>query len=109
MKAESLTKTLGLLVGVEWGVGVEFSPPFICGKLKSNRFKIHCEAVNHVNGTIPRVLTDTDTTNLMVLILNKSGNNLVMLSSKTSKKLSAGELTMREMSEGIIYKNEIEL
>jgi hypothetical protein len=108
MNSNQLTKSLGLLVGIEWGVRVNFNPPFLTGIIKNQPFKIHCESVSHIDGYIKRIKTDSDTTNFMVLILNKSGNNLVMLSSNTTKKLLTKDVSMRELASGIIYKNEIE-
>lgn len=109
MNHESLTKTLGLLIGIEWGVGVEFNPPFVCGKLKGKQFKVHCSDVEHESGVIKKINTDSSTTNFMILIRNKAGNNLVMLSKNTTKKLMSRDVSMRELSTGIVYKNEIEL
>ena len=108
MNSNQLTKSLGLLVGIEWGVRVKFNPPFLTGIIKNQPFKIHCEAVSHIDGNINKIPTDSDVTNLMILILNKSGTNLVMLSSNTTKKLLIRDVSMRELASGIIYKNEIE-
>lgn len=105
-----LSQTLGLLVGLEWGVKVYFdSPPYLQGKNKNKPFKILCKSVEHAHGYLPRVGGDKDTTNLMLYISNKSGNNLVLLNTATTKKLMRNPLKMREVAQGILYKNEIEL
>lgn len=105
---EPLAKALGLLVGIEWGVGVKFNPPFLSGKLKGVQFRIQVNAVTHEDGVIKKLPSDDAVSNFMLYIENKSGNNVVLLSSNTSKKLMQRDLTMREMSNGIIYKNEID-
>lgn len=104
-----LSQTLGLLVGIEWGVKVYFdSPPYLQGKIKGKPFKILCKSVEHAHGYLPRISGDADTTNLMVLVTNKSGNNLILLSTATSRKLMRNPLKVREVAQGILYKNEIE-
>ena len=44
----------------------------------------------------------------MIYITNKSGNNLILLNNATTKKLMRSPLKMREVAQGIVYKNEIE-
>ena len=109
MNSTLLTKSVGALVKLEWGVQISFDPPFLTGTNKGKPFKIYCGAVEHINGVIPQVhLMSQDVTNIILLILNKTGNNLVMLSNQTTKKLLTQDVSMRELANGIIYKNEIE-
>ncbi len=105
-----LSQVLGLLVGLEWGVKVYFdSPNYLEGDNKGKRFKILCKSVEHAHGYLPRIGGDKDTTNLMIYITNKSGNNLILLNNATTKKLMRNPLKLREVAQGIVYKNEIEL
>ena len=110
MTSNHLTKSLGLLIRLEWGVKVKFNPPFLTGvSKKGNPFKILCKSVSHDDGIIRKINTDSDVSHLFLHIQNKSGNNLVILSNRTTNKLLMRDVSMREMANGIVYKNELEL
>lgn len=111
MNVESLTKTLSLLIKLEWGVDVfNVDAPFISTtNRKGLPITIACSVVSQRSGIIPQQTFDTNPDFLMIYIDNKLGNNLVMLSNKTTKKLISRDVSMREMANGIIYKNQIEV
>lgn len=111
MTSESLTKTLSLLIKLEWGVDIfNVDAPFISTTNRSGTpITIGCLVVSHNEGTIPQQNLNKNPDFLMIYIDNKAGNNLVMLSNKTTKKLMSRDVTMREMANGIIYKNQIEV
>ena len=110
MTSNHLTKSLGLLIRLEWGVKVKFNPPFLTGvSRKGNLFKIHCESVSHSDGKIKKINTDSDVSHLFLHINNKSGNNLILLSGNKSKELLTRDVSMRELASGIVYKNELEI
>lgn len=111
MNVESLTKTLWFLIKLEWGVDVfNVNAPFISTTNREGLpITIACSIVSHIDGVIPQQTFESNPDFLMIYIDNKLGNNLVMLSNKTTKKLMSRELSMREMANGIIYKNQIEV
>lgn len=111
MTSESLTKTLSLLIKLEWGVDIfNVDAPFISTTNRSGKpITIGCLVVSHQGGIIPRQTLNKKADFLMIYIDNKVGNNLVLLSNKTTKKLLSRDVSMREMANGIIYKNQMEL
>jgi len=109
MKSESLVKVLGLLVRLDLGVGVEFQPPFLTGKVNDRDYKILCAEVQHVDGNIKMLTSPSHITNLFLYINNKKGNNIVLLTTKTTHKLLMRDVSMIELADGIMYKNEMEL
>ena len=111
MTSESLTKTLSLLIKLEWGVDIfNVDAPFISTTNRSGKpITIGCLVVSHKGGIIPRQTLNKNADFLMIYIDNKAGNNLVLLSNKTTKKLLSRDVSMREMANGIIYKNQMEL
>lgn len=111
MTSESLTKTLSLLIKLEWGVDIfNVDAPFISTTNRSGRpITIGCLVVSHKDGVIPQQNLNKNPDFIMIYIDNKSGNNLVMLSNKITKSLMSRDVSMREMANGIIYKNKIEL
>ena len=110
MTSESLTKTLSLLIKLEWGVDIfNVDAPFISTtNRKGLPITIACSVVSHRSGVMPKQTFDTNPDFLLIYIDNKLGNNLVMLSNKTTKKLISRDVSMREIANGIIYKNQIE-
>jgi len=109
MNTDKLTKVLSLLVRLDLGVRVKIQPPFLTGKVNDNDYNMLCLEVSHVDGKIKKVTTPTDITNIFLYINNKSGNNIVLLSTNTTKKLMTRDVSMYEISQGILYKNEMEL
>lgn len=109
MSPEGLTKTLSLLIKLEWGVDVKVDSPFIFSKSKKGQpIKIGCISVQQSNGIIPKVsIGEADY--LFVHISNKSGNNLVMLNVSGSAKLRQQDISMVDLVPHILYKNEIDI
>lgn len=109
MKTDKLTKVLGLLFRLDMGVGTEFHPPFLTGVINDNQYKIMCVEVEHINGKIKQLKAPTHITNLFLYINNKKGNNIVLITTKGTNKLLQQDVSMIELSDYILYKNEMEL
>jgi hypothetical protein len=109
MKTDKLTKILSLLVKLDLGVGLDIQPPFLTGKVNDRAYTILCKEVSHKDGTISKVKSPVVPTNIFLYIKNKQGNNIILLSTKASNKLLQRDVTMRELAQGIFYKNEMEL
>lgn len=111
MSPESLTKTLSLLIKLEWGVDIlKVDAPFISTTSKKGTpITIGCSVVSHDDGVIRQQKFRRKPNYLMLYIDNKSGNNLIMLSSKATDKLVTRDVSMRELAQSILYKNELEV
>jgi hypothetical protein len=109
MNQEGLTKTLSLLIKLEWGVDVKVDSPFIFTKSKKGQpITIGCTTTNHNQGVLPKIdISGADY--LFVLIMNKSGNNLVLLNKSGSLRVSREDVSMVDLVQYIIYKNEVDI
>jgi hypothetical protein len=111
MSPESLTKTLSLLIKLEWGVNIlKVDAPFISTTSKNGEpIDIGCAVVSHSDGVIHQLKFKRKPNYLMLYIDNKSGNNLILISNKATDKLLTRDVSMRELAQSILYKNEIEV
>lgn len=108
MKPDKLTKMLALLLRLDMGVGVDIQPPFLTGFINDKHYKIKCVEVEHANGKIKKQEAKTPVTNLFLYINNKKGNNIVLITSKGTNKLLSQDITMNELADYILYRNEME-
>ncbi len=109
MRSDKLTKILSLLVKLDLGVGLDIQPPFLTGKVNDRAYTILCKEVSHKDGVISKIKSPVVPTNIFLYIKNKEGNNIILLSTKTSNKLLQRDVSMRELAQGIFYKNEMEV
>lgn len=109
MNERKLTKLLSLLVRLDLGVGVDIQPPFLTGFINDKYYKIKCVETSHTDGKIKMIDVPKNVTNLFLYINNKKGNNIVLITTKGTKKLRSQDVSMKELADYIIYKNEMEV